>query len=97
MMLGAVGDSSTIMIDPITLTTSGTLPISQTVDWTNPNAVVQAGDIVPGGDTYAGPLTTVAEFNAAVAANTPASAVGVPQWALLGGIVFLIAMIAGKR
>lgn len=97
MMLGAVGDSSTIMIDPITLTTSGTLPISQTVDWTDPNALVQAGDLVPSGDTYAGPLTTVAEFNAAVAANAPASAVGIPQWLLLGSVVFGLAMIAGRR
>ena len=84
------------MIDPITLTTSGTLPISQGVDWSNPNAVVQAGDIVPSGDTYAGPLTTVADFEAAVAANAPPSAVGLPQWLLLGGIVFVGAMLASR-
>ncbi len=94
MMLGSIGDSSTIMIDPITLQTPGTLPIPQTVDWSNPNAVVQAGDVTPSGDTYAGPLTTVAEFQAAVAADTPANPVGVPQWLLLGAVALGIVMVA---
>jgi hypothetical protein len=95
-----------IVIDPNTLTTqqtqntinSGAL---QAVDWSNPNAVVQAGDIIPAtGDTYAGPLTTVGSIMADIGAaqGQPSSpSVGIPQWALLGGIVLLVVMVTGRR
>lgn len=66
----------------------------------NGNTIVSCGSVPC--LTGPGPLQPGQEYCSGVlgqgsATDQTASSVGIPQWALLGGIVFLVAMIAIKR
>lgn len=68
------------------------------IDWSNPSAMVQVGDTLPNGDTYAGPPTTVGQIQSDLGlATPPTSSVGMTPYLLLGGVVLLLVMIGGRR
>jgi hypothetical protein len=76
----------------------GTSP--NTVDWSNPSAAVAPGAVMPSGDTYAGPVTTVAQIQSDIAAGTPVpkqSSVGTMPYVVLGVVVLGLMLIGGRR
>lgn len=60
-----------------------------------PPCLTGAGPLQPGQDYCPGVLEAAAA--AGFSDTTDPNAVGIPQWALLGGVVFVIAMLASRR
>jgi hypothetical protein len=76
----------------------GTSTVPSVVDWSNPSAIVKAGDTLPTGDTYAGPTTTVAQVQADLhVGNVVPTQVGTTPYLILGVVVFALMMIGGRR
>jgi hypothetical protein len=88
-------------LSPLTTGTLGPTGIlTPAIDWSNPNATVSAGDTLPNGDTYAGPITTAGQIQADLNLGNPVPAsggVGITPYLLLGGVVLALMMIGGRR
>lgn len=76
--------------------------VTASVDWSNPNATIVAGDIMPSGDTYAGAPITVAQAQTTpglLTAGIPASTTTMSPATLaliVGGMLFAVVLIGKK-